>query len=831
MSLYNLYKDNPGLNYEALLKREIRLPYCRWSRYSVGNNMTMSDVWLKDRYTPLDIKEILQRDHLYMSVKQVPSCATLRAAGSPSVWKNLEVLMSRNFPLEGILKGSKEFKQIRYEHVDLEKEVSVSQGQLSFLSNYMSEVNEYNRKEKLTGPFSLSGAALDEFIFNDLEDPIEEVTPKFIRKNYSTVRISYDDPFLVMRAKKYALIKGHKFPTINVWQGDVWTLHEPIPLHLLPESYNGKRGIPFEKIQSIETKMELLLNRTHWGNHIRKILGDKESHSDDIVFCKKLKKRLRAFLEGLPDPEWRNGNAERIYGEGFTTRDKKVRASRLLAVLITADGMFNQRIDAFAEEVWTWDRYDRFTLGNIYTLLSDEFLDGTLTNEVTETIVPFYMLLKKQRKIIGHHGHVEELSKFDGESGKGLILHPWLEQFRPLCIRASKATDEREYMCILASLEQTRGCGLPNPLTVLLTKIETIDLLSKETVPLTKGEAQLIRETVDEVLKEIPDEALTGLQTSVKVSITTAACYEHTQKENGTLQAIADMVFEAQFGRKVKILNLDTGEVVDYKTIEQCTTGEYVFWRSLEEVLSIEPYALGAVKFVMVKDPGKARSVTKGRACLKIVYDVINKICSKVILKAYPSSESGMGKANHSWNVYKSLFQGELYKKCFDIKRNDISEYTNGQTIVETKTVFKQLYSASTDFSCATDEFHLEVASIIGNRLMEKVGIPKLLQGIVNAISYRERYLFFEGDGPLANRGTHFDEKTRYVTIKRGLLMGDPLTKSTLHILNMAVRKLSSKIRSGYEPTKVLNWMEIQQGLSQEALKEITEPIAVRRRF
>jgi hypothetical protein len=57
----------------------------------------------------------------------------------------------------------------------------------------------------------------------------------------------------------------------------------------------------------------------------------------------------------------------------------KARSDRLLELLKTVDGIFLQRYLCYPEEVWTWQRFDMFTLGNIASLLGDEFLDGEMS--------------------------------------------------------------------------------------------------------------------------------------------------------------------------------------------------------------------------------------------------------------------------------------------------------------------------------------------------------------------------------------------------------------------------------------------------------------------
>jgi hypothetical protein len=59
--------------------------------------------------------------------------------------------------------------------------------------------------------------------------------------------------------------------------------------------------------------------------------------------------------------------------------------------------------------------------------------------------------------------------------------------------------------------------------------------------------------------------------------------------------------------------------------------GETIFWAALDQCIATPLDKLRLAYLVVVKEPGKARSVTKSPACLKIVLDVVNKLCSDVL--------------------------------------------------------------------------------------------------------------------------------------------------------------------------------------------------------
>jgi hypothetical protein len=59
--------------------------------------------------------------------------------------------------------------------------------------------------------------------------------------------------------------------------------------------------------------------------------------------------------------------------------------------------------------------------------------------------------------------------------------------------------------------------------------------------------------------------------------------------------------------------------------------------------------------------------VTKGRIALKVVLDLVNKLCSEVLKKAFPSSYSGMAQSDHPWRLYNSFFTKEFEDLIFSV--------------------------------------------------------------------------------------------------------------------------------------------------------------------
>jgi hypothetical protein len=325
-----------------------------------------------------------------------------------------------------------------------------------------------------------------------------------------------------------------------------------------------------------------------------------------------------------------------------------------------------------------------------------------------------------------------------------------------------------------------------------MVKEKFLKTVADKPEPLPKGQLRLIGETVQNILDGLPHEAFTGLQTKGGVRITTSACFETIRAEGGTTETIRKIVWSGRLGQKCAIRNLMTGSIIETRTLEQCTPGEYIFWRCLEIVLCLSPEDLREAKLLVVSEPGKGRAITKGRAALKIVLDFVNGICSWPMQKAFPSSASGMSKEAHGWNFFKMLSSNP---QTFSIDEKNITEVNRKKILYEK---YNALYVLSTDFETATDFLRHDIAEEISRRWMHKCGIPPILSGIVCATCYRPRKIQYFAKGFLSKIGKIIDKENNIneITLNRGVMMGDPLTKVTLHLVNIAIRELATVLTS-----------------------------------
>jgi hypothetical protein len=723
----------------------------------------------------------------FLSTKQVPSALILARAGSQTVSRNQRELLRGGFTIEEFNgDGSGTARQISGQSRE-DMVPSYSESLASILRNTNDAMDTVsNLPVPLEEDYDHSGSEA-----SDPEEVLDQETIGGIRQRKKlSKRIKYEDPWKIHAACALANSIGQDPPEVVVWSGDGIRLQDPLPAKVLGPAWDGslKNKTRFFKIARDEVKLHVIYGHTHWGRRLVKECGD--SGSKIRVWAQTLRTRLNRFLKGRSDPIWTSEEKQIIAPGGYTDRNRGARALRLIELLKTVDGIFVQRYLANPAEVWTWDRFDLFTLGNLSLLIGDEFLDGELPLQAID-IRTSYSTLKWSRKWIksaAHRSALDHSAKPPPEGG------PWPRQFWRTWSLIRTATGHNRLM-LLGVLSQTRGCGTPPPLVVLQSKRKFIETVSLDPPEESVTERTLRRLAVEEVIKDLPAAAVTGLSTKSRVTVTSAACWEKTRAEGGTTEQVKEMIMSVGAMSQIPIRDLDTGEPSYWKfSSEFDSVGELIFWISLDLVLRTPPVELRKAFLTVVKEPGKARSVTKARACLKIVLDLVSKLCCEPLAKGIRSSQSGMTASNHGWNFFNSL-SGELERSdTFRLLNRDETVF---EGYVERTDTFEDLFVSSTDYKEATDLLQHKVGEDLGVPWMIKCGIPKVLRGIVVETCYRPREIFFKATGCLEDLGKpapEYGENIRVIPLRRGVLMGDPLTKPVLHMVNVVNRHLQNRM-------------------------------------
>lgn len=310
----------------------------------------------------------------------------------------------------------------------------------------------------------------------------------------------------------------------------------------------------------------------------------------------------------------------------------------------------------------------------------------------------------------------------------------------------------------------------------------------------------------------MPAGAFSGLHTKARFNATASACIEHTCAEDGTVQALAELVAGANEGQTVYTYDLNTGSRLGRIGKDSPNIGTYIFWACLGKCMEMDAEERSAAFLTMIKEPGKARTVTKTSAYVKVVLDVVSKICSHPLSKVQ-SSRSGMKQDAHGWNFFRAMFTNAQKGLFFDVKSKEVESVTvDGRTIVER---YRPIGIQFKDLENATDYTPHEVGDMLGTYWMERCGIPGVLIDFVRSISYTRRKIYFEGWGPAFKDFGLSDENGRYILSSKGILMGDPMTKPVLHLNNAVNRKIASLSENPECLTKTFsNGMSMQKVFS-----------------
>jgi hypothetical protein len=729
------------------------------------------------------MKKYLKGVH-HISAKQVPSALALRHAGSNSVSSNTDVLLEAGFRIEEFTSSGRKILQ-----GSAEKPEDVPDG-FSTVAGVLDLDTVTSTLSDLT---DLESAAFSDF------KPVKPKRHGRPKKGTSR-RIDYEDYFKIVSGRFLADVNDLKErPRVLIWQGDVKRLQDPVSPSLFRWKENGastpRNRIRFQDVSKPEVQMDFLLRHTHWGHKLNLMcIGEKRLEELSLIgadggqkvttSARLLRKVIFHFLSGKHDPRWTEGFASSIY-EKPVLRDGYSRSSSLLEILKTIDGVLVQRMCCYPHEQWTYEKYDLFVLNLLWELLSDGFIDGQLKSSAFNIRTRFSEL-KTARKLIKFTTLNKGMDLPNHEHFKKKAR--WLRSFLPLWQEMEKEKSRTRKLFLAATLSQTRGAGKPPLLVNLQSKIKFLKTVS---IPDDISDTALciIRAAMQEELQALPDRIFTGLRTKSRITVNANSCWEKTQAEAGTLAAVQEFCKSKALGERAMTYDLDTGKPAGLLD-EACTAGEYIFWRALEEVLWLTPDKRKDAMLVVVDEPGKSRSITKTRACVKIVLDLVNKICSVPLEKGFSSSHSGMRSAHHAWNHFKSFESKEFADILFNVEEYTEKGFADFTLVTK---IYKRVFMTSTDYETATDFLSHKVGKEIGMQWMHKCGIPRILRGLVCEIAYGPRNIHFYGNMEM---GVVIDEEKnlRKITTSRGVLMGDPLTKIVLHFVNIVTRSISKRI-------------------------------------
>jgi hypothetical protein len=612
-------------------------------------------------------------------------------------------------------------------------------------------------------------------------------------------------------------------PKITVWPEPSHRLDCILPTSSLAKYVPSSLTIAWPDWEDLDAKIDFLFHETYWGVHLLRRMAicrngvktrrnsNYGANRKELEFLTKLRTKIDFFLRGKFHPDCPREEVKQWVSVDTSEKGKKQtiqsRAYRFMEVLKTINGLFYQRWLGNPEDMWSWDLHDRFVIGLIDQLINHEFFDKRVTLKALK-LTPTYSLTKKVRGSfeaahLGKRMHAyAPLLSFVPQLPNALMYLP----YKIALTREMEKHDDREYLRRNAILLQNRAAGDPPFLMKQQAIYKLLQTVGEVPPKLTMNEKAVMRVAqvvLDE--KSNVNNIFQGCRSRATFKVKQKGDFDAPVHECGTLDSIRK-VYTSAFRKAqetddsfyfhsrtgipptgtVRILDLETGKVTRVALASSLELGECIFWKSLEHVLlniKSKSSRIGDIRLHVVTQPGKARAITMGRAALKIVLAVVAELASAP-LKRLRSHQDGMSKEHQAWKFYERLFDCENRSVVFGHDSLlDVNTLGEGKTL---QRVYRLLWFLSMDLTCATDAFQHQTAQILASHWLTRVGVGKWFRRLIIKLCYSPRRLFFPAAGHLLSIGKSSDIEDiasyRYIWARKGIWMGDPLTKVLLHL-------------------------------------------------
>jgi len=512
----------------------------------------------------------------------------------------------------------------------------------------------------------------------------------------------------------------------------------------LPRALTGlENRITFDKLPTVRHALKVLKRGTWWYPQLSKGKFGRNSFTRAIA----------RLLAGLTTPDGREN-----WAEVKSAKLNNSSVQRLRSMLAVVDGLLMQVVLAFpgSPEFQNWKRIDQISRSMISNILVDYFKD--LNPERITT----YEKVKMVRKSI------KEMGFNPIKSMKDVVVPRELSAIRVALSLIRGETPLKYYQVMIMS--QTRASGVPprsvyektlkKTREVLMTP-SSPDLYESVKGPLTRAVDHLYSELLTRVSNK--DGFFESVVKSSKISLSDSGEFFVKTDDGGKLEA-ARRVLKAH--PEIDEINLHTGERTgNVLTKENSKPGERLFhWSCGKFTDRSKIYQNNSMscRISLVAELGKYRLITVSALQHAVLLHPFSHMGLK-ILEAFPSSESGVGAANHAWNFFQRISH-----------KNPSASFVFNET--NTTSVF------STDWSEATNYSDPYVARAMLNRLMYSLGVPNWYrESVILALTAPRQVEYMDRNGvPISLEYT-----------KRGVLMGDPVTKIVLHLTHLVGSKMA----------------------------------------
>jgi len=322
-------------------------------------------------------------------------------------------------------------------------------------------------------------------------------------------------------------------------------------------------------------------------------------------------------------------------------------------------------------------------------------------------------------------------------------------------------------------MSQTRASGVPPRIVYDRTLAKTKAILM---TPSSKDQYELIKGPLARATDHVYSDLLTRLGSdearslffeavakSAKISLSDSGEFFVKSDEGGKLEASRRVL---RYNTHIMEIDLHTGEHTGkVLTKENAKPGHRLFhWAcgKFRDRRNVYHNNSMSCRVSLVAELGKYRTVTVSTLQHALLLHPMSHMGLK-ILEAFPSSESGIGAANHAWNFFQRLSH-----------KNPSASFIFNEKI--TTSVL------STDWEEATNYSDPYIAGAMLNRLLDSLGVPKW---------YRESVLFALTAPRQVETLDRNGAPIEVFYTSRGVLMGDPVTKVVLHLYHLIGGKIA----------------------------------------
>jgi hypothetical protein len=335
-------------------------------------------------------------------------------------------------------------------------------------------------------------------------------------------------------------------------------------------------------------------------------------------------------------------------------------------------------------------------------------------------------------------------------------------------------------------LSQTRASGVPPRAVYDRTLAKTVAILK---TPPSKELFHIVEGPLNRATDHLYHDLLTRLGGSenrekffdtvvktAKLSLSDSGEFFTRTDSGGKLEAARRTL---RANPEIPEVDLHTGQYTGVILTSDSPIGERLFhWACGTFVDRTKIYDRNSMscRISLVAELGKYRTITVSTLQHALLLHPLSHMGLK-ILEAFPSSESGIGAANHAWNFFKRLsHKNPSASFIFDLSN-------------ETSVL-------STDWSQATDYCDPFIAGAMLNRFLLKLGVPKW---------YRETCVFALTAPRQVETLDRNQCPVEVFYTSRGVLMGDPVTKVVLHLHHLIGRRIAGLLLHDLFIDKILD--------------------------